>query len=72
MKELKSCPFCGSEAELSRTHPNPAFDWGGRYGTTVWEVYCSNTDCPCEAGTGWKNTEAEAIEAWNRRANDAD
>jgi Lar family restriction alleviation protein len=67
MSELKPCPFCGGEAKLIRTHPNPAIDWGGRYGTTVWEVYCSNTDCPCEAGTGWKNTEAEAIEAWNTR-----
>lgn len=54
MTELKPCPFCGGEAELviDGTDDCPC----------IW-VQCKNGCCSirfCE-------TEAEAIEAWNKR-----
>lgn len=52
--ELKPCPFCGGEAEQGYK-PNHSYI-----------VYCPN----CGIGTGYKNTEEQAIEAWNRRVND--
>ena len=55
MSELKPCPFCGGEAE---TH-----EVGFPY--HYWDVWCDGEcfDHFCE-----KPTEAEAIEAWNTRA----
>lgn len=59
MSELKPCPFCGGKADAQNT-----------YAIGVWEAFCT----VCGAHTGYPAggcTEAEAIEAWNRRANDA-
>ena len=63
MNELKSCPFCGGSAFTSKqTYPN---------GETYWHIYhwndekCFIDDCI----TGDYDTEAEAVEAWNRRTN---
>ena len=68
--ELKPCPFCGGEAMLY--HQSSKYtDHDGNY------VYCFN-GCGCRTklficyeGTGktHKETEQEAINAWNRRAN---
>ena len=62
MNELKPCPFCGGEAIIMQENN--------------WWVAC--TDCTAEIGFdgmtdtsgcfGHYNTEAEAIEAWNTRA----
>ena len=52
--ELLPCPFCGGEAETF----NP-FNADG-----TWCVLCSE----CAAATGFEQTEAEAIAAWNSRA----
>ena len=60
MTELKPCPFCGGEAVLV-----PTLD------TTVreWFVTCANLHCNVLAcRTKRFYTEAEAIEAWNTRA----
>lgn len=57
MKELKPCPFCGSEAD---TAYNTRFNW---------QVFCTNDECFMNTITMYgKGTEEEAIEAWNRRA----
>lgn len=58
MDELKPCPFCGGEAKPS----------GERFENTIlsW-VYCTR----CGAAGGYLHSEAEAIEAWNTRADTA-
>ena len=54
--ELKPCPFCGREAA---TTFNTIFGY---------QVYCTNDDCfMSEAIMHDKETEQDAIEAWNRR-----
>lgn len=52
MNELKPCPFCGGEAELT------GFD-----APEVW-VWCPN----CKASTDAHTCKGGAIEAWNTRA----
>ena len=53
MNDLKPCPFCGGEAQCSED----------------LRFHISWFYCPgCGAASGYRNTEAEAIEAWNTRA----
>ena len=54
-EELKPCPFCGGEAETFNPFDNIA-------GT--WCVIC----CECACASGFEQTETEATEAWNTRA----
>lgn len=57
--KLKSCPFCGGEAIV--------LHWGG---TDTFSVGCVNTFV-CHGGTHTSRayqSEQEAAEAWNRRA----
>jgi Lar family restriction alleviation protein len=56
---LKPCPFCGA---TDRVIPWESPNWD--YSIYMWEVWCKN----CSAEGPRKETEAEAIEAWNRRA----
>jgi len=58
MSELKPCPFCGCSAKV--------------YSAESWnEGGCFWVGCFwCHADTDFYSTEAKAIEAWNRRAND--
>ena len=53
-EQLRPCPFCGGEANIYQMH-----FWG-----TTYTCECSN----CGIETKPMDTEAEAIEAWNRRA----
>ena len=55
MEELKRCPFCGGEAKMF---------FVGRIGHLVQCEKCKNM-------TPWKDTEGEAIAAWNRRVDNA-
>lgn len=59
MNELKPCPFCGDE-DLEIDHA-PTYDV---HHPDVYEVHC--VECGGRGGEGW--TEAEAIAAWNTRA----
>lgn len=53
--ELKPCPFCGGEARICSA------------GFEATYIRCANIkDCGCKFE--WFDTEEEAIEAWNRRA----
>ena len=74
MVELKNCPFCGgtnffigsiAEIEMQdEDHPDYALN------SQFFAVVCSSIDGGCGASTGASRTEEEAIESWNRRAND--
>ena len=60
MTELKPCPFCGGEAEMCEDSIT-AF---GKY-RKLYVVVCKNL---CVKTRQWYSEE-QAIEAWNRRAN---
>ena len=55
MHELKPCPFCGGEAEVKSV-----MDFA------VYIAHCKN--CTCMLGSLFGD-KCDAIEAWNRRAN---
>ena len=56
-EELKPCPFCGGEADLREVT-------GG-----FFVVYCTNIKgCALNPTTLGYETQEEAAEAWNRRA----
>lgn len=57
MTELLPCPFCGGEARL--------FHFSSAIRDEVWRVVCDKPFC-AQGPDGC--TEAEAIEAWNTRA----
>lgn len=73
MSELKPCPFCGGEAEV-KSHYYESDD------LTLWQVRCKarwydvveKRECYAADSFVSFRTETEAIEAWNRRANDGD
>lgn len=52
---LKPCPFCGGEATL----------WQDLGADRQFHILCG-----CGGRVGWFEAEEEAIEAWNRRADD--
>jgi Lar family restriction alleviation protein len=63
MMELKPCPFCGGEAELSvRQHTD-------EYGS-VGNAYCRCTACATEQPLSW--TATIAVEHWNTRTPSTD
>ena len=49
--KLKPCPFCGGKAIIDGCDD------------TLWIVICKE----CNASIGYKETEQEAVEAWNTR-----
>ena len=56
MDELKPCPFCGGKAEIASLSK------------IAIGVFCNK----CSAEIGIYRTKQEAIEAWNRRANETE
>lgn len=58
-KKLLPCPFCGGEADLEHYTVGTWDDPEDRY-----EVDCTR----CNASIESQSTEAEAVEAWNKRA----
>ena len=59
MAELKPCPFCGGEAVVTKHH-NRFIDW----------YLCSCPKCHISQTGSEYGFRFEAIEAWNRRADD--
>ena len=57
MTELKPCPFCGGEAYKLKVND---------HGFVFFSVVCHE----CHASTNRFTTEALAVEAWDRRAED--
>lgn len=68
MSNLKPCPFCGGEVWIDSYES----DLLGRhyYIRHVAEEIAVDKGCPMAAGG--ESSMTEAIEAWNRRANDGD
>ena len=59
MIKLKPCPFCGRRGEIRS------------FKGSDYKVECTNNFCQASYMIGMDfDTEAEAIEAWNRRTND--
>lgn len=60
MTELKSCPFCGSEAKLHEKKSEPIRYW----------VNCTNKHSKrqyCRGNVGPFSEKDRALEAWNNR-----
>ena len=57
---LKSCPFCGAEGDITYNYDKK------------FSPYCINNDRFLNELDHGFETEQEAIDAWNRRANDAE
>lgn len=60
--KLLPCPWCGATPA-----PEQAFPYSD---TACWRVSCDGTGpdgCGVLPDTGWRDTKAEAIEAWNTR-----
>ena len=58
--EPKNCPFCGSKAVILPAH----------YSETVVTIRCDKAGCIGRRMTPFYLTREEAIDAWNKRAND--
>lgn len=56
MEELKPCPFCGEEANLSKNSCGS------------WDIGCTNGKCDMCARSFGFDTKETAIKAWNTRA----
>ena len=64
--ELKPCPFCGGEATLKDARNCLVVS---RFSYIFpFSVGCENKHCEVKPYTLYCDTEAEAIAAWNRRA----
>ena len=61
--ELKKCPFCGGEAEIS-FHNIPSETIPGELEGTVYGVVC--TECSAQSDR-YCLSEKEAVEKWNKR-----
>jgi len=65
--KLRSCPFCGKEAKLSKSKqwkPSPPESrWGGYTLCDAWCVFCKS----CHGKTSHKKSKEIAIRAWNNR-----
>jgi Lar family restriction alleviation protein len=65
MAELKPCPFCGGEAKIVDN---------GEASTNKYyfvDVLCKDMSCRGYSSCLEYKTKQQAIEAWNRRAEDA-
>ena len=66
MTELKSCPFCGHEPQVSSYEYHLP---SGKVYATQWRVECMDDLCPTQPTADWHYfTREEAIDAWNTRA----
>jgi len=80
---IKPCPFCGETVFLERKPLWRTYRDGtthGYFGCYEYEIRCHNEKCGCRVKLGPNDTvyctdeeaKANAIEAWNRRAEEGD
>ena len=69
MPDLLPCPFCGSTNIIIQGKGRGR--WSQRYPTS-WRAMCAAGDCPTLPMTLYRESEALAIAAWNRRVTPAD
>ena len=62
MSELLPCPFCGGEATIYPSYDTTENEIDG------WFIGCEHMKCTGHPETDQFFTKAEAIEAWNTRA----
>ena len=56
MSELKPCPFCGKSKVGAIKKENK------------YRIVCVNPNCHITPHTNWEDTKQNAVEEWNRRA----
>lgn len=67
MNEIKTCPFCGSEAVIKERMSEDYYSCAGNNNIN-YDVVCTNKDCHMENGTdSWYDTPEDAIKSWNKR-----
>ena len=64
MTDLMTCPFCGGEARPFSFSWHASQFGGHMFEKPYWQVICEE----CKAAIGDFDTKAEAIAAWNSRA----
>ena len=67
MKELTPCPFCGNEKLFIL---DEGYNSGAYENIPNYAVCCDFYRGGCGATSGYRRTEEEAIEAWNRRVDE--
>lgn len=69
--EIKTCPFCGSKAELMVIPDDSDYCFDRKTGKQIeyYDVKCTDTDCYLGYGASWNHRRSEeAIELWNKRS----
>jgi hypothetical protein len=68
LEALKSCPYCGKEAEVKEVED----DNGDSPSTYSWKIGCDTEDCFCNLYNSSPpfSSKGDAIHAWNTRAGD--
>ena len=64
--EIKPCPFCGGK-EITVCTTEDLGHYNVEFG---FFCVCDARRCGCGASTGWSETEDDAMDDWNRRADD--
>lgn len=64
MKELKPCPYCGGR----NLFIGDSNELDVNFNDTQYAVCCDYSKGGCGAVSGFRMTEDEAVDAWNRRA----
>jgi Lar family restriction alleviation protein len=68
MSDLLPCPFCGKEAAINKTHYSPVMVRQQKWKQSdYFGVNCISCGAKVHGLVGYL-TEADAIAAWNRRA----
>lgn len=65
MEELKSCPFCGGDAEMEIKYG----DYG--YNPDIYSVKCKRCNAKIgKVSNNYADLSDDVVKAWNRRASD--